>query len=297
MSRPTLQQLAYLIALADEGHFGRAADLCAVSQPALSSQIRELEHRLGTTLVERLSRGAQLTAEGEEVVARARLVLTQVDEIVESTQRGGRTLRGPVVLGAIPTVAPYVLGPVVSLVVRDYPDVQLRLEERTTDDLLGALRTGQIDLALCALPVPSEFTSEVLLRDEFVVALSTQHPLAAQTGALPLAALATEDVLLLSEGHCLRDQALSVCGAVQAEIADVRATSMATLVQMVAANVGVTLLPTTAIGVEARPGNGVLTRPLREAPYRDLVLSWRASSPRDAHYRALATAISAALQP
>jgi LysR family hydrogen peroxide-inducible transcriptional activator len=297
MPKPTLQQLAYLVALADEGHFGRAAGLCNISQPALSSQIRELEQRLDTTLVERLAKGARLTTVGEEIVGRARRVLADVDELVDSALLTRDSLSGVLAVGAIPTVAPYVLSDFVPEVVARHPSATLRFEELQTYDLLAALRHGQIDLGLCALPVEGhDLIAEALIDDPFLLAVSAQHPLAASSDPISTRVLASENVLLLTEGHCLRDQALAVCSGVKAQPTDLRATSLHTLVQMVAANVGVTLLPATAIDVEARPGNGIVVREFIEPPSRTLALVWRASSPRSTHFKDLATQFSLRLR-
>jgi LysR family hydrogen peroxide-inducible transcriptional activator len=297
MSKPTFQQLTYLVALADEGHFGRAADACNVSQPALSSQIQELERRLGATLVERLAKGARLTTEGEQIVGRARRVLADLEELIDSAQHARESLFGVLAVGAIPTVAPYVLGDFVPEVVTRHPSATLRFEELQTHDLLAALRNGQIDLGLCALPVEgNDLIAQPLLDDRFVLAVATTHPLARSNDALDTSVLASENVLLLAEGHCLRDQALAICSNVRAQPTDLRATSLHTLVQMVAANVGVTLLPATATGVEARPGNGVVVREFTKAPSRTLALVWRASSPHASHYQELATQFSLRLR-
>lgn len=290
MSRPTLQQLSYLLALADEGHFGRAAHTCNVSQPGLSSQIKELEERLGVPLVERLPRGIRLTPEGADAVARARSILRDVDELVDAARTSSQSLLGPLVVGAIPTVAPYVLGDFVPAVVQSHAEATLRFEELTTRELLASLRAGSIDVAVCALPVDgNDLVSAPILRDEFLLAISTTSELARSTTPVPVSVLRRLDVLLLDDGHCLRDQALDVCAAVTAHPTDLRATSLATLVQMVAAGVGATLLPVSAASVEARPGNGITVRRFTKAPSRTLAMVWRASSPRDSLYRAIAS--------
>jgi len=289
MERPTLQQLAYLVALADAGHFGRAAETCFVTQPALSTQVRELERRLGTVLVERLPRGIRLTPAGARVVARAREVLRDVEELMEEVGAGEGELAGPVGLGVIPTVAPYVLGGLVPILVNRFPDADLRLEELQTAPLLERLRDGRIDLALCALPVPGDdLWAEVLADDPFLLAVPDGHSLARGRGPVSVDVLAEQRVLLLDDGHCLRDQALSVCDLAGSHPADARATSLPTLVQMVAAGGGVTLLPASAAAVEARPGNGIAVRRFREPVHRTLGFVWRTTSPRAAAYEELA---------
>ena len=289
MTRPSLQQLVYLVALADHGHFGRAAEACFVSQPALSSQIRELERRLGVTLVERLPRGIRLTPAGSAAVARARRVLAEVDDLVEEAGVGDDDISGTLAVGAIPTVAPYVLGGMVPILTSRFPRAQLHLDELRTVELVAGLRGGTVDLALCALPVDDDgLTVAPLFDDPLLLALPAGHGLAAARGPVDLDELVHHRVLLLEEGHCLRDQAAAVCERIGAPIAEVRASSMPTLVQMVAAGVGVTLLPASAAGVEARPGNGVVVRPFRDPPERTVVMAWRATSPRSGAFAELA---------
>ena len=288
MKKPTLQQLSYLVALANEGHFGRAADACNISQPGLSSQIKELEERMGSALIERLPRGIRFTPEGIEVVARARRILSDVDELIDAAQISTNSIHGPLVVGAIPTVAPYVLGDFVPALVGAHDHATLRFEELPTRKLLSALRSGTIDVAICALPVEgTDLVSYPILCDQFLLAVSSTSNLAQGSYPLPLSILSRLNVLLLDEGHCLRDQALDVCAAARAQVTDLRATSLPTLVQMVAAGVGVTLLPNTAASVEARAGNGIVVRRFKKPPFRTLAMAWRASSPRDRTYRSI----------
>ncbi len=285
MNRPTLQQLHYLVALDEHQHFGRAAEAVAVSQPALSTQIRELEKRIGTLLVERTSKRVLFTPIGLELAVKARRILASVDELVQEGQRG---LAGSVRIGVIPTMAPYLLMHVVS-VMAEYPDSHVALYEHRTDDLLAELRAGAIDLALLAGPiVGSDLHSELLAVDPFVLASSTRRSSSGRRALLRLTDLATESVLLLKDGHCLRDQALSICALAKGPTIDVAATSLATLTQMVAADVGVTLLPVSTLSIEARPGTGIRVQQFQSpAPSREIVLAWRATSPRAAHYQAI----------
>ncbi len=289
MTWPTLQQLAYLVALADAGHFGRAAAASHVSQPALSAQIRELERRLGGPLVERLPRGIRCTPAGDAAVARARRILREVADLVEEAGAGAGELAGPVTLGAIPTVAPYLLGALVPILTSRFPAAELRLEELRTAELLVHLRDGRVDLALCALPVDGDdLRTAELVHDPFLLAVPEGHALSRARGPVSVGVLAEQRVLLLDDGHCLRDQALTVCERAAATPADARATSLPTLVQMVAAGGGVTLLPATAAAVEARPGNGIAVRPFREPVARTIGFAWRGSSPRGTAYEELA---------
>ena len=208
---------------------------------------------------------------------------------MDAAQLASGELAGTLNVGAIPTVAPYILGDFVPEAVELHPHATLRFEELQTRDLLAALREGQIDLGLCALPVDGkDLTAFPLIDDDFVLALSSHHPLADSTDDVTTGVLARENVLLLAEGHCLRDQALAICSLVHADPTDLHATSLHTLVQMVAAGVGVTLLPETAISVEARAGNGIVVREFLDAPSRTLALVWRSSSPRSVHYQQLA---------
>lgn len=297
MKKPTLQQLSYLVALADEGHFGRAADACHVSQPGLSTQIKELEQRLGAMLVERLAKGIRLTPEGTQVVAQSRRILREVYEMAEASHTTTSSIDGPIVVGAIPTLAPYILGDFVPAVLNSHPKATLRFQELRTSELLAALRSGALDVALCALPVEGDdLTSVPVFVDHFLLAVSSKDELSIGANSLPLSVLTNLNVLLLDEGHCLRDQALEVCSTTKAQSTDLRATSLATLVQMVAAHNGVTLLPVTAASVEARAGNGIAVRHFIGAPWRTVAMTWRASSPRDRFYRAIAVDFSRGLE-
>jgi LysR family transcriptional regulator, hydrogen peroxide-inducible genes activator len=294
--RPTLQQLAYLVAVDEHRHFGRAADACFVSQPALSAQIRELERRLGTTLFERGSRWVLPTPVGAGVIERARGVLRDVDELVAAARLGPAELRGPLALGVIPTMAPYLLPRLLPVLTTAHPGVEPHLHEIKTSEIVRLLRHGDLDVGLLALPVAADDLVQVPVADDpFVLALPEGHPLAGTT-PLPLAKLAGQPVILLEEGHCLRDQALSVCRMVGTHEAEMQATGMPTLCQMVAAGLGVTLLPASAVALEARPGAGLTTRPFASpAPRRTVGLVWRRTSPHDDLYRHLASLFTEAL--
>ena len=291
MSRPTLQQLNYLVALHEHRHFGRAAEATFVSQPALSAQIQELEKRLGTSLVERTARGLLFTPAGEEIARRAMGILTNVDEL---TQLGGDAtmLTGVVRIGVIPTMAPYLLPHVVQ-VFAQHNEASLSLHEQRTDDVLVALRAGKLDLALLAGPIDgNDLRAQELADDPFVLAMSTRRHVGAKRALLRLDDLLAERVLLLEDGHCLRDQALAVCSLAHIPTVDVASTSLATLTQMVAADLGVTLLPASTLAVEARPGSGITIRRFQSpAPKRTIVLAWRKSSPRNSHFAAIADAM------
>jgi LysR family hydrogen peroxide-inducible transcriptional activator len=281
MSWPTFQQLRYLVAIADAGSFGAAADEEFVSQPALSAQIKELERKLGVTLFERSVRGAMLTAHGSEVVERARILLREMNDLVETTKHDGNQLRGRIGLGVIPTLAPYVLPDVVRAFTNEHADAELHIRELQTGQLLESLRYGEIDFGLLALPIGSdEFATASIGIDKFVLALPKSHPLAKAKAPVELDVLRNERVILLEDGHCLRDQVTLICELAFSEPSEIQATSMATLAQMVAAGLGVTLLPECAVKVEAGPGRGIVTRQFAgNSPSRTIGLVWRKSSP------------------
>lgn len=295
MSLPTLQQLRYAVAVADARHFGRAASACFVSQPALSAQLRELESKLRVQLFERTSRGVLVTAAGAEVVERARGILRDVDELCEAARGADGELTGPLRFGVIPTVAPYVLPAVVRRVAEAHPGLELYLREDRTDALVAQLLAGDLDLLLLALPLDQHGVEELPLYEEpFVLALPVSHPLTRRRRC-DVAALADERLVLLEDGHCLRDQALEVCArAGAAGNAEVQGTSLPTVVQMVGAGLGVTLLPVSTIGRDARPVRRVAVRELHPAPTRTVGLAWRASSARAAAFHRLADVVRAA---
>ncbi len=293
MDRPSLQQLTYLVAVEDHRHFGRAAEACFVSQPALSAQIRELERRLGVTLFERGNRQVLPTTVGTAVIERARGVLRDMDELVAAAHLDPAGLRGPLALGVIPTMAPYLLPGLLPVLTAAHPHVELHLHELKTAEILRMLRDGGLDLGLLALPVAGDdLVSFALAEDPFVLALPEGHRLAGSE-PLALSVVAGLPVILLEEGHCLRDQALSVCRLVGTEAAEMQATGMPTLCQMVATGLGVTLLPASAVALEARPGTGLTTRPFADpAPTRTIGLVWRRTSPNDTLYRELGHRLS-----
>lgn len=290
-----LRDLEYLVALAEHGHFGRAAEACWVSQPTLSTQIRKLEDELGVPLVERTARGALLTDVGREVVARAREVLAGAADIVRLAEHARDPGAGTVRVAVIPTVAPYLLPHVVPGIHRRWPRLRLLLEEARTDDALDRLRSGAVDAAVVALPVDDRGLRTVgLFTEDFVLAAPADHPLAGVSEPVPTDVLADHEVLLLEEGHCFRDQALEVCRRAGAsEHRDLRATSLETLRQMVAAGVGVTLLPELAVRPPAVVPPGVVVRRFAEpAPRRELAVCWRSTTPRQPLLEELAGALA-----
>ena len=288
MSDIKLKDLRYLVAVADSGHFGRAAERCFISQPTLSAQLKKLEEYLGVPLIERQPRRATLTQAGEQIVARARLILSASDEVITIAQTYRDPLSGRLRVGLIPTVGPYVLPQVAPAVHRKMPRLDLLLFEYQTAALLQKIQAGEIDVGVLALPVQMEgLASRMLYDEDFNVALPERHRLARQA-SVRLSDLADESLLLLEEGHCLRDQALEVCSRISIhERQDFRATSLETLRQMVAAGAGVTLMPELASGGAYGNARGVVIRPLvRPTPHRRIGAVWRKSSARGAAIQA-----------
>jgi LysR family hydrogen peroxide-inducible transcriptional activator len=278
----SLRALGYLVALADENHFGRAAQRCFVSQPTLSAQIKKLEDQLGVQLVERSQRRVMMTGIGERIVSRARAVLREVDEICESARNHQDPLAGDLRVGVIPTIAPYLLPLIAPDLHKTLPRLKLYLLELQTEPLLAALGNGDVDLAILALPIAQDgLQIQELYSEDFVAALPSGHRLS-QRPHLKVSDLEGETLLLLEEGHCLRDQALEICNRVDIDEAqDFRATSLETLRQMVASGIGVTLLPGLATERPVARVAGLVTRPLRNpTPDRRIAAAWRRTSPR-----------------
>lgn len=288
-----LRDLKYLVALADLRHFGKAADACFVSQPTLSTQIRKLEEELGVVLVERAPRKVMLTAAGQDVVQRARRIVADVDEMKEAARRSRDPESGTLRLGVFPTLGPYLLPHVVPQLRERFPQLELLLTEEKSDVLLQRLREGRLDAALLALPLhDDQLHTEFLFEEPFLLAAPAGHPLAKQK-RLAMDALGEETLLLLEDGHCLRDQALDVCRLAGAqEKSGFRATSLETLRQMVAAGVGVTLLPALSVQPPIVQPAGIQLVPFRQpAPSRRIALVWRKSSALDGFLLGVADAI------
>ena len=297
--RPTIRQLEYLVALDAHGHIGRAAAACFVSQPTLSAQIRELEKHLGAAVTERVGRGIVVTAAGRELAARARVILRDTDELVESGHRSETSLMGPLRVAAIPTVAPYLLARVLPALRERHPEVEVHLLELQTEPLSRALASAEIDLGLLALPTDeSMFDHEVILDDPFLLAMAPDHPLTKRQ-RVPMRRIGGETVLLLEGGHCLRDQALEIWNRAGGRGgSDILGTSLHTICQMVAAGMGVTLLPASARQVEAREGTGVVVRPFSDADLgREVALVWRKLASAADLYRELGQLMAAQLAP
>ena len=277
-----LRDLRYLVALADERHFGKAAERCFVSQPTLSAQVRKLEEYLGVPLVERQPKRVALTPTGEKVVRRARVLLQEADAIVELARNDRDPLAGPLKLGLIPTVGPYLLPHVAGRLRKELPRLKLMLYEYQTEPLLEKLRGGEIDVGIIALPVALDGLESAELYDEpFTLAVPASHALADHE-RIKVDDLRGETLLLLEDGHCLRDQALEVCSRIRVnEAQDYRATSLETLRQMVAAGHGITLLPELAAETPVGTARGLRIKPFaRPAPSRTIGAVWRKSTTR-----------------
>ncbi|RZA21252.1 MAG: DNA-binding transcriptional regulator OxyR [Lysobacteraceae bacterium] len=288
-----LRDLKYLVALADLRHFGKAADACFVSQPTLSTQVRKLEEELGVALVERAPRKVMLTAAGQDVVQRARRIVAEVEQMKEAARRSRDPESGSLRLGVFPTLGPYLLPHVVPYLREHFPQLELLLVEEKSDVLVQRLRDGQLDAALLALPLhDDQLHAQPLFEEPFVFAAPRQHPLASKQ-SMTLAQLSDETLLLLEDGHCLRDQALDVCRLSGAqEKSGFRATSLETLRQMVSAGVGVTLLPALSVHESIAQSPNLRLLPFRKpAPSRSIALAWRKSSALDGFLHKLADAI------
>ena len=275
-----LRDLRYLVALADYKHFGRAAVASFVSQPTLSTQLKKFEEELGMALVERNPRNVLLTEVGEAVVARARVILREADEIKAIARRAKDPESGTVRIGIFPTLAPYLLPHVVPNIVEQFPKLELILVEDKTEVILKKLHDGVLDAGVLALPIHDDsLHAEFLFDETFVLALPKHHRLA-RARRVKRADLRLESLLLLDDGHCLRDQALEVCAMTgAAEKPGFRATSLETLRHMVSANVGITLLPALSVHAPAPNSPGVTLVPFFDpAPHRRIAMIWRRTS-------------------
>jgi LysR family transcriptional regulator, hydrogen peroxide-inducible genes activator len=291
----SIRQLQYVVAVADTLGFHRAAERCHVSQPTLSAQVALVERVLGVTLFERDRRRVLVTAVGREIVARARVVLLAVSDLITTADRAQDPFVGTVRIGVIPTVAPYLLPEITPALAKRFPGLKLVFREEKTDEITMHLDTGELDGGLLAFEAElGDVARAEVATDPFVLALPKGHPLAKRK-SVKLADLREEPVLLLDEGHCLREHALSLCQTVGARETDLRATSLATLVQMVSAGTGVTLLPRLALEVENRRAQ-LEIRPLAAPiPKRTIGFVWRKTAPSARVFEALAQAARSAL--
>ena len=293
---PTLRQLRFLVALADHGNFSRAADATFVTQPTLSAGIKELESILSTVLVERGARGTTLTPAGMSAVERARTILTEAEDLVHAVRASGDMLSGPFRLGVIPTIAPFLLPRVVPEVRASFPRLELLLKEDQTQRLISDLKERRLDAALIALPF--EMTGievDIIMDDEFLFACPGDHALSGSS-VMQVDDVNPAELLLLDDGHCLRDQALAVCGTPNSEgdarQSDFSATSLHTLVQMVRGGLGATLVPKLALDAGLVDGMDITVRAF-DPPItgREIGMVWRKGSSRADEARGLASSI------
>jgi LysR family transcriptional regulator, hydrogen peroxide-inducible genes activator len=293
---PTLKQLQYLVALKDHGHFGRAADSCFVTQSTLSAGIKELESLIGVTLVERNRRVVRFTPLGLRVAEKAQRILRETEDLADMVRAAGQPLAGELRMGVIPTIAPFLLPALLPRLRRQWPDLKLYLREETSQAACDSLHRGQLDCVLLALPFAcGEVDSAALLEDRLLIAFP---PGAADRlpEIVPPAAIDPARLLLLEDGHCLKDHVLSACNRpeLRAE-ASMLGTSLHTLVQMVDNGLGMTLIPEMAVEAGILDNTGVVARPLdAEHPTRQIALVWRKGSPREEEFRLLADALKAA---
>src|SRR5262245_50416817 len=293
----TLRQLQYAVAVAEAANFRRAAAQCHVSQPSLSAQVAELESALGVRLFERDRKRVMLTAAGRAVVERARRLLVEMADLAEAAARFGDPLRGSLRFGVIPTISSYLLPEVVPALRRRFPELTLHWVEEKTATLVSLVQAGSLSAALLALEAGvGDLERHVVGRDPFVLATSRGHPLGRKGGPVTLGELRGSPLLLLDDGHCLRDQALAVCSAAEAQELDFRATSLATLAQMVAGGAGITLLPRLAVKAENRRAQLAVRRFAGASPQRTLGLVWRRRSPLAAALTQVATALREAYE-
>jgi LysR family transcriptional regulator, hydrogen peroxide-inducible genes activator len=294
-----LRDLKYLVALMDHKHFGHAAEACFVSQPTLSTQIKKLEDELGVSLVERNPRHVMLTDVGMEIAGRARYVLDEVNQMRELARRTRDPEAGTVRLGIFPTLAPYLLPHVIPQIRARFPKLVLLLTEEKTEEILRRLRDGRLDAAVVALPISdSSLHEEFLFEERFLLAMPESHALAKRK-KVTAADLKDEQLLLLEDGHCLRDQALAVCRLSGAdEQAGFRATSLETLRQMVGSGVGITLLPALSVQPPVAPMPGLkLLRFSDTAPSRRIAMVWRRSSAFSPFLKRLAKVLAQVPKP
>ena len=288
MTHVTLKQLRYFDALARELHFGRAADTCAVTQPALSMQIQELEASLGLALVERTRSGIKLTPKGAEIATRAQRLLNDVRDLIDYAKHSAGVLSGTLRLGLIPSVAPYLLPPLLPLLRQSYPDLTLHVRETQTQPLTDELVEGKLDVLLLALPVKhADIETLAIFQDRFLLAMPKSKKLTGRVRATK-ELVEGDRLLLLEEGHCLRDQALTYCSLQQVDAVNTfGASSLTTIVEMVSAGLGITLLPEICLGVESRSRDIKTIRFVDPEPSRSIGLAWRRSSPRREDFLAL----------
>jgi LysR family hydrogen peroxide-inducible transcriptional activator len=295
--RPTLKQLQYLVALKDHGHFGRAADACFVTQSTLSAGLRELESLIGVTLVERTRRVVRFTPLGLRIADKARRILREAEELSDMARAAGKPLSGELRMGVIPTIAPFLLPALLPKLRREWPDLKLYLREEPSQAACDSLHRGGLDCVLLALPYGcGEVDTVELFEDHLFVAFPADDPAAKRKGPIAASAIDETQLLLLEDGHCLKEHALAACNRpeLRAEAA-MLGTSLHTLVQMVDNGLGLTMVPEMALDAGLLEGTGVIARPLdAQHAARRIALIWRKASPREKEFRLLADALKLA---
>ncbi len=292
---PTIKQLQYLVALHEHGHFGRAADSCFVSQSTLSAGIRELESLLGVTLVERSRRVVRFTGLGDQVVAKAHKLLREAEELSDLVQAAGKPLSGELRMSVIPTIAPFMLPRILPRLKQERPDLKLLLREETSADAVESLQHGRVDCVLLALPFDTgEVDAEHIMDDGLYVAFPKDDP-RDPPAEVPPQMIDEGRLLLLEDGHCLRDHALAACNRPELRAsASMIGTSLHTLVQMVDNDLGLTMLPQMALEAGILDGTDVVARPLKSKnASREIALIWRKNSPRAEDFKLLAEELRA----
>ena len=289
---PTMKQLQYLVSLADTQHFGRAAQRCHITQSTLSAGIRDLETVLGTPVAERTNRRVLITPVGVQIAERAKAVLREAEEVMEVARAARSPMTGELRLGVIPTIGPFVLPRVFPMLRARFPELTIYLREEQTAPLLARLQGGELDVALIALPYDTEdLRIAVLFEDELLFACNRNHALAG-AGPVSLEALAGEPLMLLEEGHCLRGHTLDVCTTSDRRSrAQFEASSLLTMVQMVAAGVGVALIPRLAVDAQVTQGTEISLSRLGVPAARQIGLAWRQTSLRTEEFRLLANTL------
>ena len=287
-----MRQFQYLVALADTRHFGRAAERCFITQSTLSAGIRDLESALGTPIAERSNRRVLITPAGLKIAERARALLRDAEEIVELARVGRAAMTGEMRLGVIPTVGPFLLPRVLPALRERFPELTVYLREEQSAPLLARLEDGALDVAVIALPYDTgDLAIDIILEDEFLFACHRTHRLAG-AAEIPVEALEGEQLMLLEEGHCLRGHTLDVCGMGDTRAREqFEASSLHTLVQMVAAGIGVTLIPRLAVYAHITRGTGISLSPLAVRAARGIGLAWRRTSLREEEFRLLASTL------
>jgi LysR family hydrogen peroxide-inducible transcriptional activator len=291
---PTLKQLQYLVALNDHGHFGRAAEACFVTQSTLSAGLRELESLIGVTLVERTRRVVRFTPLGQKITDKARRILREAEELADIARAAGKPLAGELRMGVIPTIAPFLLPKLLPKLRREWPDLKLYLREEPSQAACDGLHRGLLDCVLLALPYGcGDVDAAPLFDDRLFVAFP---PGSRPPARVKPSAIDEQDLLLLEDGHCLKDHALAACNRPELRAgATMMGTSLHTLIQMVDNGLGVTMIPEMAIEAGLLEGTGVVARPLdAEHAARGIALIWRKASPREKEFRMLAEAFKAA---